>query len=342
MYDAHSKAPTEARLCISEIHDIEEDIWSPRFGLKGKIDVSLHTRMRDSDAGLGAGVPFARAKAKQVSQATMPFEIKTGRTVAANEHRAQTMLYTLLMADRYGAYETLTLSVHQSLREADTTIPDEDVESGLLYYSTADQLIRVKAARNEIRGLMIARNTLADYLHHRMRDARPPPDEFDNLFSSQAEVERAATMRTSSCIPPPIDSFRSCKNCFVNGACMLYRTSVEATPPSEINDPELREVYEAKIGHLDEQDRRFFETWERLITYEEQEMVQNKNEIWALSSDERMRLGRFVSAPILSCLHRALALTRLAGVWHICALSRWRRKASSATSASSIPRPPLA
>lgn len=30
-----------------------------------------------------------------------PFEIKTGRTNAGMEHRAQTMLYTLLMEDRY-------------------------------------------------------------------------------------------------------------------------------------------------------------------------------------------------------------------------------------------------
>jgi hypothetical protein len=33
---------------------------------------------------------------------TMPFEIKTGRTVGGMEHRAQTMLYTILIAERYG------------------------------------------------------------------------------------------------------------------------------------------------------------------------------------------------------------------------------------------------
>jgi hypothetical protein len=31
----------------------------------------------------------------------MPFEIKTGRAVGVMEHRAQTMLYTLLMEERY-------------------------------------------------------------------------------------------------------------------------------------------------------------------------------------------------------------------------------------------------
>ena len=32
----------------------------------------------------------------------MPFEIKTGMAKAGMEHRAQTMLYTLLMEERYG------------------------------------------------------------------------------------------------------------------------------------------------------------------------------------------------------------------------------------------------
>ncbi len=32
----------------------------------------------------------------------MPFEIKTGMSRGGMEHRAQTMLYTLLMEERYG------------------------------------------------------------------------------------------------------------------------------------------------------------------------------------------------------------------------------------------------
>jgi len=34
----------------------------------------------------------------------MPFEIKTGMSKAGMEHRAQTMLYTLLMEERYGMF----------------------------------------------------------------------------------------------------------------------------------------------------------------------------------------------------------------------------------------------
>lgn len=35
---------------------------------------------------------------------TIPFEIKTGRMVGGIEHRAQTMLYTILVSERYGAF----------------------------------------------------------------------------------------------------------------------------------------------------------------------------------------------------------------------------------------------
>lgn len=34
--------------------------------------------------------------------AVMPLELKTGRSISGMEHRAQTMLYTLMMSDRYG------------------------------------------------------------------------------------------------------------------------------------------------------------------------------------------------------------------------------------------------
>jgi DNA replication ATP-dependent helicase Dna2 len=77
------------RIAVTAIDGVEEDIWSPCYGLKGKIDVSVQATI------VGDG-------GKQESH-VLPFEIKTGRWTSAgeNEHRAQTMLYTLLMGDRY-------------------------------------------------------------------------------------------------------------------------------------------------------------------------------------------------------------------------------------------------
>ncbi len=73
----------------------------------------------------------------------MPLEIKTGRT--AMEHRAQTILYTLLMSARYS----------------------EDVTSGLLYYTQSEEVVRVPVGRNELKALVMARNEIASYIAKR-------------------------------------------------------------------------------------------------------------------------------------------------------------------------------
>jgi DNA replication ATP-dependent helicase Dna2 len=85
----------------------------------------------------------------------MPFEIKTGRSVAGMEHRAQTMLYTLLAAERYGV----------------------EVPSGLLYYTQSEEVVRVPQSRNELRALIGARNEMASYMTRR------------NTHSKEQEIE---------------------------------------------------------------------------------------------------------------------------------------------------------
>lgn len=51
-------------------------------------------------------------------------------------------------------------------------ITDESITSGLLYYSNTSEVYHVRAARNEIRGLIIVRNEFATYLHRRTRLSR--------------------------------------------------------------------------------------------------------------------------------------------------------------------------
>ncbi|CAG0885489.1 unnamed protein product [Cyprideis torosa] len=58
------------------VHDIEENVWEPRLGLKGKIDVTLRQR---SDGKL------------------LPLELKTGKSSFSSEHRGQVTLYASMM-----------------------------------------------------------------------------------------------------------------------------------------------------------------------------------------------------------------------------------------------------
>lgn len=270
---ANSNDPTRARLAVTSTLEIEEDIWSPKYGLKGKIDVSVAARVAEH----GATSP----------PTIMPFEIKTGKSVGGMEHRAQTMLYTLLMADRY----------------------DDEVDSGLLWYSQSGELIKVQAARNEVRGLVIARNEFATYLHRRgtlsgphVRGCAPDPaaampgaedededeDEFGCFDDDPMEADEPKPL-----LPAPIDDHRSCKWCYVGDACMVYRRATEGVLAlNDDPDEPMQALFEARAGHLTDHQAQFFNNWERLISLEEQEVVRFKKEIWTMGADERAKVGR--------------------------------------------------
>lgn len=131
MADHCGSADAKPKVCINKVLDIEEHVWSPTYGLKGNIDATVQVRIDEPD----------------VSSRTLivPLEVKTGKNTSLMNHRAQTMLYTLMMSDRY----------------------DVDVKCGILYYVDAKESIRVCASRNEIRGLIIGRNELATWIKSR-------------------------------------------------------------------------------------------------------------------------------------------------------------------------------
>jgi DNA replication ATP-dependent helicase Dna2 len=122
----------------------------------------------------------------------MPFEIKTGRAVMGMEHRAQTMLYTLLVSERYGV----------------------SVKEGLLFYTQNDEVVRVPRGWNEIRGLIGGRNDMAAYMMRRARnnDGKQSKDPATNIEESEERF-----------LPPTIDDERACKRCYALDTCMLYR-----------------------------------------------------------------------------------------------------------------------
>ncbi|KAG6549576.1 hypothetical protein Mapa_008958 [Marchantia paleacea] len=110
---------------ISEILDIEEMIWSPKYGLKGMIDASVTVKLGNFTLGGEDHI--------------MPLEFKTGKATtgqAGVEHRAQVILYTLLMSDRYM----------------------QAVNSGLLYYLHTNKTQEVGVQQGELVGLIMRRN----------------------------------------------------------------------------------------------------------------------------------------------------------------------------------------
>uniref|UniRef100_A0A0D9W8R2 DNA replication ATP-dependent helicase/nuclease n=1 Tax=Leersia perrieri TaxID=77586 RepID=A0A0D9W8R2_9ORYZ len=121
---------TEGRKTVQvvEVMDIEEMAWAPRYGLKGRIDASVKSRVSCNDSSYDR---------------IMPLEFKTGKSTsgqAAMEHTAQVILYTLLMSERY---------------------LNKDIDLGLLYYLHTENTLGIKVKRSDLIGLIIRRNELA-------------------------------------------------------------------------------------------------------------------------------------------------------------------------------------
>uniref|UniRef100_A0A7N8WXX0 DNA replication ATP-dependent helicase/nuclease n=1 Tax=Mastacembelus armatus TaxID=205130 RepID=A0A7N8WXX0_9TELE len=119
---------------IAELVDIEENVWSPRFGLKGKIDVTARVqihRLRNSSH-------------RAPEEKTVPLELKTGRESNSIEHRSQVVLYTLMSMEQYSP------------------------EAGFLLYLKTGNLYPVVASHMDHRELLKLRNNLVHYIHNCM------------------------------------------------------------------------------------------------------------------------------------------------------------------------------
>ena len=107
--------------------DIEENIWSPKYGCKGKVDATV------------------RIHGKSKSRVS-PIEVKSGgsrNSLGSVDHRAQVILYTMMLEERY----------------------KDTVDKGLLYYIKGQQTIGVPSSAVERRALTIKRNEIASSLH---------------------------------------------------------------------------------------------------------------------------------------------------------------------------------
>lgn len=124
---ALSKQDATCSVTVTDFADIEENIWSPRFGLKGKIDVT-------------AGVRIHR-KGKKPIDKIVPLELKTGKESNSIEHRSQVILYTLMSSDRRC-----------------------DPEAGFLVYLKTGSLHPVVGNHMDRRELIKIRNSLAHHI----------------------------------------------------------------------------------------------------------------------------------------------------------------------------------
>ncbi|XP_029834190.2 DNA replication ATP-dependent helicase/nuclease DNA2 [Ixodes scapularis] len=118
---------------VTRVADIEENHWCPRLGLKGKVDASVEVALHKKPA-------------------RVPLELKTGRHTFSHDHKAQVVLYSLMMAERQ----------------------DWDPQEGLLLYLRDGVDMRWVASPHRDRGALVQRrNELAQCLQPGAR--LPPP-----------------------------------------------------------------------------------------------------------------------------------------------------------------------
>ncbi|OXU27176.1 hypothetical protein TSAR_005441 [Trichomalopsis sarcophagae] len=115
---------------IEKICDIEENVWLPSLGLKGKIDLTIEVSQNKSKNKM-----FPNVERKVV-----PLELKTGRSSFSSEHQGQLILYTMMM--------------NETGRKAD---------SGLLLYLRENIMREIIGSNNAQRDLITLRNTVAYY-----------------------------------------------------------------------------------------------------------------------------------------------------------------------------------
>jgi CRISPR/Cas system-associated exonuclease Cas4 (RecB family) len=139
-------------LCVSNVVDIEENIWAPRYGLKGKIDATVEVKIHRVPR---SSVQHTTTPSVEVECSRIPFELKTGKMwtkLGSAEHRAQIILYTLMMEERYGV----------------------EVTGGLLHYLKAQHMQGVPAFPSEKRALLMLRNQVAHNLSNGNSTTLPP------------------------------------------------------------------------------------------------------------------------------------------------------------------------
>jgi DNA replication ATP-dependent helicase Dna2 len=195
----------------------------------------------------------------------------------------------------------------------------ENVESGLLYYTQSEEVVRVPAVRAEVRALLNVRNELAGWMAKRAKakvardrneggggdgDESDEGMEYDKKEREVVQVEDAGRF-----LPETIDDERVCKRCFVSDTCMLYRkvifflvrdssvfvlifTAMQAVEDVEDVSSPIADIYFEKMGHLTPAHGAFFKKWEQLISLEERDIVRFKKELWTMGAGEREAKGR--------------------------------------------------
>ncbi len=223
----------------------EEEIWSPICGLRGCLDVTARVALTINDGWSDGGHVFT-------DTLTLPVELKTGKRsdYVVYDHRAQVVMYSLMILDRYGG----------DLHATTPPLPSMccDGISGLLVYigSTGVYTEAVTPNRHELVALMQARNRHA------------------------ADVNRSRVIIPFA-LPRPIYQRNQCERCFQAPECMLYQRA------ERLDEGMTTETLHKMTGHLSEAQINMFCQLDLGIDYEASVCKGRGKTAWHVPSRKR-------------------------------------------------------
>ncbi|XP_055319976.1 DNA replication ATP-dependent helicase/nuclease DNA2 isoform X1 [Sitodiplosis mosellana] len=257
---------------IESIQDIEENIWVPRLGLKGKVDVSVNVKCRP------------RNGASKKKSLYMPLELKTGRASFSAEHSGQLIIYQMMMSE----------------------IEQSTVESGLLLYLREGVMREVKGTHNERRDLILLRNEISYYLAKQFEAYANIGQKslFDEENGTSNDDLLTELMRVSYIpeLPEPINRGNVCPTCPYNILCSVYLNQDSKTLSSLDAKHPMRELAPLVTAHLNDAHINYFCHWIGLMVLEDQENKKlNPNKVlWLETPEHRQKCGRAVCDLILN------------------------------------------
>ncbi|XP_022654405.1 DNA replication ATP-dependent helicase/nuclease DNA2-like isoform X2 [Varroa destructor] len=249
---------------VREVVDIEENLWCPRLGLKGKVDMTVELEM-------AANGNIARQA---------PLELKTGKPSFSREHSAQVLLYTLMMNEKMGAEHRSLLPDNP---KAVGAAPRDSQTAGscgvgvLTYIQRGADSVLVKADKGSLQELIQHRNRLAK--------------AWWALQNPELDID-TIRMRPNA-VGPFKEEERFCDNCSANVACSLFAHMNKDLPEGSVRAKVATKV----LGNLNEQELSYAWHWLMLLDIECAEHArQNPQAFWKYSVERRVNNGTCVAS----------------------------------------------
>ncbi|GLC59371.1 hypothetical protein PLESTB_001479200 [Pleodorina starrii] len=197
----------------------------------------------------------------------VPFEFKTGKDW--HEHRAQVLLYLLLMEDRYATA----------------------VRTGLLWNSNKPTMQAVRYAHHELAALIMHRNRLATHLVGAAREPPPP------LHAHEADRKCNYCGVAATCALYIAAAAAQAGG--PDGVAADGRGRAGASGSGPVEEVELHPSLRERLSGISPSAAAFFAQWVRLVDLEEQALRASRADVWALSGPQREQLGGCVAQLLL-------------------------------------------